>query len=138
MEAYDLHAFPPHPPSRMCWRCCPGGAIWHPVWHRDQRLSPDWMRDIELDEHGLLEFFRSAAFRRRMWGIFKPHPAIYRAALHSLNVTPQETIFIGDNLEADIGGGTRPGCAGVLRVNDSGNPLRPQKGETRCDDNQSC
>lgn len=37
-------------------------------------------------------------------GVCKPHPAIFQHALKSLNVSPEETAMVGDNLESDITG----------------------------------
>ncbi len=37
-------------------------------------------------------------------GVCKPHPAIFQYALNSLNVSPEETAMVGNDLEADIAG----------------------------------
>ena len=37
-------------------------------------------------------------------GEMKPHPDVFKYALHKLNVKPEETIFVGDDVEADYKG----------------------------------
>lgn len=37
-------------------------------------------------------------------GVCKPHPAIFQYALNSLNVSPEETAMVGNDLKADIAG----------------------------------
>ena len=37
-------------------------------------------------------------------GVRKPHPAIFQYALDGLNVSPEETAMVGDQLKADIAG----------------------------------
>lgn len=46
--------------------------------------------------------------------IGKPQPDMYRAALDRLEVTPGETLVIGDRLETDIAGGQALGCYTAL------------------------
>jgi FMN phosphatase YigB (HAD superfamily) len=77
MEAYDLHAFP-------ATSAFPDVLEMLPRW-RDLGIRfgivtnayhPMWMRDIELDEHGLLEFFPECRISAADVGYLKPHPAI--------------------------------------------------------------
>lgn len=42
--------------------------------------------------------------------IGKPQPEMYQIALDRMNVTPDETIVVGDRLETDIAGGQSLGC----------------------------
>jgi HAD superfamily hydrolase (TIGR01509 family) len=44
----------------------------------------------------------------------KPHPAIFAAAVHSLGVSPSESIYIGDVYSVDYLGATRFGMQSVL------------------------
>jgi HAD superfamily hydrolase (TIGR01458 family) len=44
----------------------------------------------------------------------KPAPEFFLVACRSMGVAPEETIVIGDDLEADIGGALAAGCGGVL------------------------
>ena len=47
-------------------------------------------------------------------GYRKPHPEIFRQALAAFDVTPEETLFVGDSRLADIDGARRAGMSGVL------------------------
>jgi HAD superfamily hydrolase (TIGR01509 family) len=44
----------------------------------------------------------------------KPHPAIFEAALNSMGVAPQESLYTGDVYSVDYLGATRFGMQGVL------------------------
>lgn len=44
----------------------------------------------------------------------KPEPAFFNAALASMGCAPGESVMIGDDAEADIGGGMAAGLAGIL------------------------
>jgi HAD superfamily hydrolase (TIGR01509 family) len=44
----------------------------------------------------------------------KPHPAIFEAAISSMNVTPQESLYIGDVYSVDYLGATRFGMQAML------------------------
>jgi HAD superfamily hydrolase (TIGR01458 family) len=46
--------------------------------------------------------------------IGKPAREFFLIACQSMGVAPEETIVVGDDLEADIGGALSAGCAGVL------------------------
>jgi HAD superfamily hydrolase (TIGR01458 family) len=46
--------------------------------------------------------------------IGKPAPEFFLVACQSMGVAPEEAIVVGDDLEADIGGGMAAGCGGVL------------------------
>jgi putative hydrolase of the HAD superfamily len=48
------------------------------------------------------------------YGVRKPHPAIFEAALARLGLAPIETWFAGDNLEYDLKGGLSVGIFTVL------------------------
>lgn len=47
-------------------------------------------------------------------GIEKPDPRIFHMALDALGCSPQEAVFVGDSLEADIAGSMAVGCRPVL------------------------
>lgn len=51
-------------------------------------------------------------------GVCKPHPAIFQHALKSLNVSPEETAMVGDNLEADIAGARRLNIFSIWKPKD--------------------
>jgi HAD superfamily hydrolase (TIGR01509 family) len=48
-------------------------------------------------------------------GMCKPHPGIFKYALNALQVTPAETIMVGDALVADIAGAQALGILGVWK-----------------------
>jgi HAD superfamily hydrolase (TIGR01549 family) len=64
-----------------------------------------------LADAGLLEHFDAVVISMDL-GVRKPRPEIFRAALDSLGVAPDETLHVGDNLDADVAGaaslGLRP------------------------------
>ncbi len=47
-------------------------------------------------------------------GWVKPHPLIFRCAMQELNCEPDELLFVGDDLEADIAGSEAVGMTPVL------------------------
>jgi putative hydrolase of the HAD superfamily len=85
--------------------------------------QPMWMRDVELEEHGLLEFFPECRISAADVGFLKPHPSIFEVALECLGTTVEETIFIGDNPVADIAGGQGMGMQTVLRITHPSPPM---------------
>jgi 4-nitrophenyl phosphatase len=46
--------------------------------------------------------------------IGKPSPEMYRVALETMGVAPQNTLVVGDRLETDIAGGQQLGCQTAL------------------------
>jgi len=47
-------------------------------------------------------------------GEMKPHPGVFKYALHKLNVQPEETIFVGDDVEVDYKGAESVGIHALL------------------------
>jgi HAD superfamily hydrolase (TIGR01549 family) len=78
-------------------------------------FQPMVMRDRELAEHDLLRYFKTCRFAAADVGYLKPHPAIFEAALACVGTEPAETVFVGDNLNADIVGAQRLGLKAVWR-----------------------
>ena len=76
--------------------------------------QPMWLRDIELEQYGLLHFLAECRISSADVGWLKPHPRIFETALDCLGVMAQETIFVGDNVVADIGGAQNAGMRGIL------------------------
>jgi len=68
----------------------------------------------------------SAAFGKR-----KPHPGIFRAALDHFQVSPEQTVMVGDNYEADILGARQLGMNTIWitrRLSSlSGDPRLPEE-----------
>lgn len=54
-----------------------------------------------LEHHQLTEFFSAIVYSAQD-GILKPDPRIFERALSALNVRPENAIFIGDTVTADI------------------------------------
>lgn len=77
--------------------------------------QPMWLRDIEIQTHGILEFFPDCRISAADVGYLKPHPAIFQAALNCCGVKADETVFVGDDVEADIVGAQAAGLLAVLR-----------------------
>jgi FMN phosphatase YigB (HAD superfamily) len=78
--------------------------------------QPMWLRDLELRELGLLDYFPTCRVSAADVGYLKPHPAIFEGALQCLGTRPEETVFVGDNPIADIAGAQGAGLQAILRV----------------------
>lgn len=79
-------------------------------------FQPMWMRDRELAEHGLLDYFPDCRISAADVGRLKPHSRIFHEALQTIDEKPENVVFIGDNLSADIGGAQKVGMKAVLRT----------------------
>ena len=73
---------------------------------------PDLMR-ARLTEFGLLPLAKVHVFSVAV-GERKPSPAIYRAALDGLGISPEDAIFVGDRVREDVVGPQSLGMRGVL------------------------
>ncbi len=93
--------------------------------------QPMWMRDTELRAHSLIEYFPDCRISGADAGYLKPHPRIFRMALAKMNTEAAETVFIGDNPVADVGGAQAVGMHAVRRFNPgarlNGNLSKPHK-----------
>ncbi len=78
--------------------------------------QPMSLRDAELEAHGLIEYFSDCRLAAADAGFLKPHPRIFAEALSRMDTAPAETIFVGDNPVADIGGAQGAGMRAVLRL----------------------
>jgi putative hydrolase of the HAD superfamily len=78
--------------------------------------QPMSLREIELRAHRLLDYFPECRLSAADVGYLKPHPEIFKTALGCLDVQPSETVFVGDDLHADIAGAQRAGIKAVLRL----------------------
>jgi FMN phosphatase YigB (HAD superfamily) len=85
--------------------------------------QPMWQRDVEIQTHGLLDFFPNCRISAADIGYLKPHPAIFQAALHCCGAKADETVFVGDDLEADIAGAQAAGIQAVLRFSRRSRPM---------------
>ena len=61
-----------------------------------------------LDAAGLRPHLTSVVVSESV-GIRKPRPEIFEAALRELGVAPEETLHVGDNLDADVAGASALG-----------------------------
>lgn len=87
-------------------------------------FQPMRLRMRELDAFGLTHYLDPACrLSAADVGYLKPHPRIFQTALDALGVEANETVFVGDSIEADIVGAQAVGIRGVLRVN--GGMARP-------------
>lgn len=76
--------------------------------------APGICLDRHLADENLLEFFPTRVYSSNT--IYrKPHPHIFRIALHELGVTPRQAIFVGDLIRSDIKGGRRMGMTTVWK-----------------------
>lgn len=74
-----------------------------------------------LADAGLLTHFDAVVISMDV-GIRKPRPEIFRAALESLGTAPEETLHVGDNLEADVAGAAALGMRTGWITRRVGNP----------------
>ena len=65
--------------------------------------NPGFMKDYERTIMGLDAYFEFSIYSSEV-PFRKPHPSIFQLALGRLQLKPEEVLFIGDNLKADIAG----------------------------------
>ncbi len=73
---------------------------------------PPYVYDL-LRERGLEEQFDAIIVSGEV-GVDKPAPQIFHLALQAFRCTPEEALFVGDSLEADITGAQAVGCRAIL------------------------
>lgn len=79
--------------------------------------QPMSMRDAELKQHGLLDYFPDCRIAAVETSRLKPHPHIFECALAKLGASARETVFVGDRWTADIEGALGVGMRAVHRDN---------------------
>lgn len=77
--------------------------------------QPMRYRDRELIALDLIDWFPDCRIAAVDVGVVKPHRAIFEHALDLVGAEPQETVFVGDNLFADIKGAQGIGMRGIWR-----------------------
>jgi len=87
-------------------------------------------RDRELDAVGLLDLFPRCRVAAVDVGYLKPHRGIFERALDLLGIGPEEAVFVGDNLEADIRGAQNAGMMAVWRMPAEPDSVEPVPGVT--------
>ena len=68
----------------------------------------------EMQDCGLDDLFEVVSVSTDV-GYLKPHPRIFVHALEEMDLTPQETVMVGDSLRADVGGAKALGMVTVWR-----------------------
>jgi putative hydrolase of the HAD superfamily len=74
--------------------------------------SPEWLLRPVLERQGLVERLDAIVLSSEV-GKRKPHPAIFQRALIELGVEPEEALFVGDRVVADIRGASNVGMRTV-------------------------
>ncbi len=70
--------------------------------------TPVFMKDFERKSLGLDPYFDFSIYSSD-FPFRKPHPSIFQLALARLDLPPEETLFVGDNITADVGGASAVG-----------------------------
>jgi len=76
-------------------------------------------------EEGGLRWHLDAIVVSEAVGFRKPRPEIFRATLAALDVAPEETLHVGDRLEADVAGAAALGMR-TAWITDATNPRTPK------------
>jgi putative hydrolase of the HAD superfamily len=92
-------------------------------------LISNGQRDLdEFVDHHALEV--DAVVGSKAHGRVKPHASIFAAALHALDVGPEETAMVGDSYEDDIEGARALGIRAILLDRDEQYPHAPDRIDT--------
>jgi HAD superfamily hydrolase (TIGR01549 family) len=71
--------------------------------------------DRHLEQEDLLRFFPLRIYSCQ-FGLKKPHPEIFFHALKSLEIKPEEALFVGDSYPADIRGARGAGLYAAMKT----------------------
>ena len=106
------------------WAACHHFALYEDVQPTFERISAAGIRIglisnthrclASFQSHFELEPYVDAALSSSEHGYLKPHPSIFEAALRLLEVSPRESVMVGDSLAHDIIGAKTIGMQGVL------------------------
>lgn len=83
------------------------------------REIPDWLK-----EDGLEKYFSSVALSSVL-GIRKPDPRIYHYATDTAGVKPENSVYVGDNINRDVVGTKEAGFGMVIIVQDKREAVEP-------------
>jgi HAD superfamily hydrolase (TIGR01549 family) len=83
------------------------------------REIPDWLK-----EDGLEKYFSSVALSSVL-GIRKPDPRIYHYATDTAGVKPENSVYVGDNINRDVIGTREAGFGMVIIVQDKREAVEP-------------
>lgn len=86
-------------------------------------FAPMLLRDRELAQLGLIDYFPECRYSAADVGYLKPHVEFFRTVLACLGLTADEVVFVGDNPVADIAGAQSAGMQTILRVKQPAAPL---------------
>ena len=70
------------------------------------------VQTLKMEQSGILHYF-SEIITSESVGVKKPNPRVFFHALEKANATPQNSIMIGDNIEADILGAVNVGMDAI-------------------------
>ena len=70
--------------------------------------NPGFMKENEMHAAGLKPYFEFAIYSSET-PYRKPHPSIFELAIESLNMKPEEILFVGDNIFLDVIGAKNVG-----------------------------
>lgn len=76
-------------------------------------LQPAYAMRRSLIGREVAEFLAVQVYSSEI-GVAKPHPDIFRAALAEAGVAPEQAVYVGDRLQADVAGAQGVGMKGVL------------------------
>jgi putative hydrolase of the HAD superfamily len=80
---------------------------------------PDWLKEDDLEK-----YFKSVALSSVL-GIRKPDPRIYHYATDTAGVKPEESVYVGDNLNRDVVGTKEAGFGMVIIIQDEREAVEP-------------
>jgi putative hydrolase of the HAD superfamily len=106
-ESYKPESIIPEDVRRALPELKKAGYLMAVISNRDRPFQ-----DI-LDSHGISEFFDFSLAGGEV-DIYKPEPGIFTHALQRADLTPEETVYVGDNYFADVIGSRRAGLRPVL------------------------
>jgi len=106
-EMYKPESIVPDDVRRTLPQLKQAGYIMAVVSNRDKPFQDT------LDSHNLSEFFPYSLAAGEV-DSYKPEPGIFEHALKQLDVSAQETVYVGDNYYADVVGARRAGLQPVL------------------------
>lgn len=90
--------------------------------------SPEWLLRPVLERQGLVQRVDVVVLSSEV-GKRKPHPAIFERALAELDVRPEQALFVGDRVDADVFGASRAGMRTVqalwFRADDAPGEVEP-------------
>ena len=71
------------------------------------------VQNLKLNNSKIDHYFRTITTSEEV-GVKKPHPEIFEYALKKANAHPEQSVMIGDNIEADILGAEKFGMSSIL------------------------